>query len=118
MIQQQTKILPASEVKNNFGAIASQVRNGEYKEVIVENRGQPIVAIVGVEELQDMRAFREKKRREEALALLRQTRKEAQDQSKGKLTSEEVKTLANRFGRELVEELEKEGKVRFERKSP
>ena len=102
MIQQQTKILPASEVKNNFGAIASQVRNGEYKEVIVENRGQPIVAIVGVEELQDMRAFREKKRREEALALLRQARKEVQDQTKGKLTSEEVKTLANRFGRELV----------------
>jgi hypothetical protein len=58
----QTKTLPATKVKSNFGAIASKVQNGTYKEVVVENRGEPIVAIVGIEELQAVRAFRDKKK--------------------------------------------------------
>jgi len=33
------------------------------------------------------------------------------------LSDEEAENIADRFGRELVEDLEKEGKVRFERKS-
>jgi prevent-host-death family protein len=114
---QQTKTLPASKVQNNFGAIVKQVREGAYKEVIVENRGEPVVAIVDIEELQAMRAFREQERRKEALEELRALRAKIQARNKGKLTDEEVDEIADRFGRELVEDLEKTGKVRFERKT-
>ena len=114
---QQTKTLPASEVKNKFGAIASKVRNGEYGEVIVENHGEPVVAIVSVEELEAMKNFREHERRKKALLLLREARAEVQAHTQGNLAPEEVKTLANRFSNELVEDLEKEGKVRFEEPS-
>lgn len=48
--------------------------------------------------------------------MLREARAEVQACIKGKLTSQEVKELANRFSRELVEDLEKEGKIKFERK--
>jgi prevent-host-death family protein len=115
MIQQQTKVLPASEVKNNFGAIASQVKNGQYKEVIVENRGEPIVAIVGVGELEAMREFREKERQKDALARLKRLRARIQARLKGKLTDKDAQEIADRFSRELVEDLEREGKVKFEK---
>ena len=118
MIQQQTKTLPASEVKNNFGAIASQVKKGEYKEIIVENRGEPIVAIVGVEELEAMKEFREKERQKDALERLRALRARIQARIKGRLTDQEADEVADRFSRELIDDLEKTGKVTFERKTP
>jgi prevent-host-death family protein len=118
MIQQQTKILPASEVKNNFGAIVSQVKKGVVKAVIVENRGVPIVAIVGVDELEAMKECREKERQKNALARLKRLRARIQARIKGKLTDEEADELAERFSRELVEDLEKAGKIKFEKKVP
>ena len=113
----QTKTMPASQVKNSFGAIVSQVRNGEFKEVIVENHGEPIVAIIDVKELQAMREFRDKEKQKEALAQLRNARAQVQARLKSTLSTQKVTTIANRFSREFVEDLEKEGKVRFERKS-
>jgi prevent-host-death family protein len=115
MIQQQTKILPASEVKNNFGTIVSQVRRGEYKEVIIENRGKPIVAIVGVDELETMRELQEKERQRDTLERLKRLRSRIQARIQGKMTDKEADELAERFSRELVEDLEKEGKIKFER---
>src|SRR5579859_7259054 len=115
--QQQTKTLPASQVKNSFGAVVSQVRSGQYTAIIVENHGEPMVAIVAIGELQAMKEFREQEKRKKALAMLRQAREEVQARIKGKLTKKEADEIADRFSRELVEDLEKEGKVRFERKS-
>jgi prevent-host-death family protein len=115
---QQTKKLPASLVQNNFGAIIRQVRRGEVKEVIVENRGEPVAAIVDVEELQAMRAFREQEKRKKALQLLREARTEVQARLTKKLTDEEAMAIADRFSRELIEDLAKAGKVKFERKRP
>lgn len=114
---QSTKTLPASEVKNNFGAIASQVKNGTFVDVVVENRGEPIVAIVSMEDREALRKFREKERRQEALDRLRKVRAQVQAEVTGKLSDKEVSSVANRFSRDLVEDLEREGKVRFERKA-
>ena len=113
----QIKTLPASQVKNSFGTIVSQVHNGKYKEVIVENHGEPIVAIVDVKELKAMRDFRDKERQSKALAQLRKVREEVQARLKGSLSEKEVTKMGNRFSREFVQDLEKEGKVRFEPKS-
>jgi prevent-host-death family protein len=113
----KSKALPASQVQNNFGAIVNQVRRGEVTEVIVENRGEPVAAIVDVEELQAMRKFREQEKRKKALQQLREVRAEIQARAKEKLSDEEAMALADRFSRELIDDLVKAGKVKFERKS-
>lgn len=115
--QQQTKTLPASQVKNSFGAVVSQVRSGQYTAIIVENRGEPVVAIVAIDELQAMREFKEQEKRKKALARLRQAREEVQSRLPKKLTDREAMQIADQFSHELVEDLAKEGKVKFERKS-
>jgi prevent-host-death family protein len=114
----QSKTVTASQVQNNFGAIVNQVRRGEVKEVIVENRGEPVAAIVDMEELQAMREFREQEKRKNALKLLREARTEVHARLTKKLTDEEAMAIADRFSRELIEDLAKSGKVKFERKRP
>src|SRR5688572_29829469 len=115
---QQSKTLPASQVKNSFGAIVHDVQSGKYTEVIVENHGEPVVAIVPVKELESMKAFKEQEKRKQALNLLREARKEVQARLTKKLTDEEAMEVADRFSRELIENLAKAGKVKFERKRP
>ena len=116
-MQQQPKTIPASQVKNNFGAIVSQVQRRKYPEVIVENRGEPVVAIIPVEDLKAIKQFRERERQKEALARLRSVRARVQARIKGKLTDKEADKLADRFSREFVEDLERNGKIKFERKA-
>lgn len=113
----QSKTLPASQVQNNFGAIAQQVRNGEVKEVIVENRGEPIVAIIGMEELQAVREFQEQEKRKEALNKLRRLRERIQARTTEKLNDEQAGQIADRFSQEIAEDLAQEGKVIFEHTS-
>ncbi len=114
----KSKTVSASQVQNNFGAIVNEVRRGKVKEVIVENRGEPVAAIVDMEELQAMRKFREQEKRKQALKLLREARKEVQARLTKKLTDEEAMEIADRFSRELIEDLATSGKVKFERKRP
>lgn len=116
MMQTQTKILPASQVKNNFGTVVSQVYKGTYKEVIVENHGEPLVAIVGMEELEVMRKFRKKMKQTKALELLRLAREEVRARRPNIKTEKDAVKLANRFSREFVKDLAQDGKVKFERK--
>lgn len=114
----QSRTISASQVKNNFGTIVNQVYKGVYPEIIVENRGEPVVAIVHVKELKVMKAYKEQERRKEALAMLRNAREKVQARLKGKLTDRQAQVLADRFSRELVNDLAKEGKIKFERKTP
>ncbi len=95
----------------------SQIHTGQYQEVIVENHGEPMVAIIAVKELELMKKFREQEKRKKALEMLRGVRERVQARIKGKLTSKQVQVIANRFSREIVEDMEKEGKIRFERTS-
>lgn len=114
---QASKTIPASQVKNNFGTIVSQVHKGEYPEVIVENHGEPMVAIISIEELKAMKEFREQERQKEALEKLRSIRVRIQARIKGKLTDKETEKIADRISHELVEDLEKAGKIKFEKRT-
>lgn len=113
---QGVKALPASQVKNNFGTIVARVYRGEYPEVVVENHGEPMVAIIPVADLQTMREFRVQKKRGEALDQLRRARGQVQARLKGRMSEEEAILVAEQFSRELIEDLEKDKKIRFERK--
>ncbi len=113
----QSKTLSASQVKNSFGTLVGQVYTGKYQEIIVENHGEPLVAIVSIKDLKEMKELKEQEKRKEALASLRAVRARVQARVKGKLTGQEAESIANRFSREFVEDLEKEGKITFEKNS-
>ena len=114
----QSKTLPASLVKNSFGAIVNQVHQGRVSEVIVENHGEPIVAIIPIKDLKIMKEFKQKQKQKDALARLRNLRSNIQARIKGKLNDREAEIIAHRFSREFVEDLEKEGKIKFEKNTP
>ena len=115
-MQTQTKTLPATQVKNNFGTVVGQVHKGQYKEVIVENHGEPLVAIIDMKDLETVREFRKKRKQSEALRLLRQARDEVRARTPNIKTEKDAVKLANRFSREFVRDLANERKVKFERK--
>jgi prevent-host-death family protein len=113
--QDRTKTLPASQVKNSFGAIVSKVQSGTYDAVIVENRGEPAAAIVPVSEVSAMQERKEAERRREALAKLREARAEVQSRLTKKLTDTEAMEIADQVSYEIVDGLAASGTVRFER---
>jgi antitoxin (DNA-binding transcriptional repressor) of toxin-antitoxin stability system len=115
----QTITLPASQVQNNFGAIVKQIQNESYSEVIVANRGKPIIALIGIDELRYVRECREQVRQKNALNQLKSLRARMQAQTKDEdiLSDEESTVVANRFSHELVNDLARQGNVRFERKT-
>jgi len=107
------KIVSASEAKNKLGSIIGWVlRNND--EVIVESRGVPTVVIMSMAEYESVKALKEQARRGEALEALRRLRERVMVRNQD-LTPEEGDALADRFSREIVEDLVEEGKVRFER---
>jgi hypothetical protein len=76
-----------------------------------------IVAIVGIDELQAVRAFRDKQKSEEALALLRQARDEVQARLGKRLGDKQALRLTDRLSRKVMKDVAKSGKVKFERTS-
>ena len=107
-----SKTVSASEAKNRFGSIIGSVtKSGE--EVIVESRGKPTVAIVSMADYEGLRALKEKKRRAKALESLRQLRAESLA-ANADLTPEEGDELAERFSREVITDMIREGKLRYE----
>lgn len=115
MQQATTQTFSASKVKNSFGAIISKVQKGEYGKVIVENHGEPVAAIIDMKELGIVEELKEKERRREALARVRAIREEVQANLKEKLSEKEAMEIADRFSHELIEDMAKEGKIKFER---
>ena len=115
--QIQTKILSASKVKYNFGAIVKQIQSGKYKAVVVENHGKPTVAIIAIEELETIREYNKQKRREKALELLSSARDDIQSRLSKKLNDKEALEVADNLSREMFKDLAKHKKVKFKRKS-
>ena len=93
----------------------SKVQSGKYDAVIVENRGEPVAAIVPVSEVPAMQERKEAERRRQALAQLREARAEVQSRLTKKLTDAEAMEIANRVSREIIDDLATSGEVKFER---
>ncbi len=106
------RTVSATEAKNRLGALIEWIRQ-HRDEVIVESRGEPAVVIMSADEYEAVKALREQARRREALEQLRELRARAQARN-ADLAPAEADALAERFSRELVEDLAREGTVRFE----
>jgi hypothetical protein len=81
--------------------------------VIVDATGTPRAAIIPIERYQHLRDLDLAEKRARALELLDQIEAEYAAQP-NKLTPEEVEELADRFSREMVDDLVRDGKIRFE----
>lgn len=107
------KTLSSNEVKQRWGAVMGSVSKGE-DEIIVESHGKPKVAVISYNEFEAFQDFRKKQRRAAAYARLKELERRIGDKNKD-LTEEQIDELANRFSHEFIEDLAREGKIRFER---
>ena len=102
----------ATEAKNKLGSLIGWVaETGD--EVIVENHGEPAAVLISVTEYDELRTLREKERRARMLEEMRALRRKSLARN-ADLTPEEGEALAERFAREVIEDMVKEGKIRFE----
>lgn len=107
------KTVSASEAKNRLGAIIGWVLQNK-DEVIVESRGEPKVVVVPFSEYEQMKEIKEQVRRREALAKLEKLREKVRARNQD-LTGQEADALADRFSREVIEDMAKEGKIKFKK---
>lgn len=104
--------LSASEAKRRLGEVISTVAD-DGAEVIVENHGRPRAAIIPIDAYEQYQHLREKARRAAAFEEIQQIRERVRQRNQD-LTQEQAETLANRFVREVVEDMVAEGKIRFQ----
>ena len=107
------KTVSATEAKNRLGAIIGWVLQTK-DEVIVESRGEPKVVVVPFSEYERLKGIREQVRRQEALAKLEKLRECVRSRNRD-LSGEEADALADRFSREIIEDMAREGKIKFKK---
>jgi prevent-host-death family protein len=110
--QSMPKTVSASEAKNNLGSLLKWVGKDD-ESVIVENRGAPAAAIISIAEYEQLQVLKEKARREEALAGLRQLRAQIQERNKD-LTLEEADAIADEITRDAINSLIAKGTIWLE----
>ena len=106
-----SRTVSASEAKNKLGALIGWVLENK-EEVIVASRGDPKVVLVPYAEYEEMLKIKEQVRRRQALAKLEKLRQRVSGRNQD-LTPEQAEALADRFIREVVADMVKEGKIRF-----
>ena len=107
------KSVSSNEAKNRFGAMLGYV-NDQDDEVIVESHCKPKAFIMSISAYEEVRALREKQRRADILARLRELEARQRELNKD-LTEEQANELAVRFSREMIDDLAAEGKLVFAR---
>lgn len=107
------RTMSSNEAKQQWGSIMSSVGNGG-DEVIVESHGKPKVAVVSYGEYQEFQKVRKQLQRAEAVAAFDALSARIGDRNSD-LSQEQIADLANRFAHEMYEDLEREGKITFER---
>jgi prevent-host-death family protein len=115
--QQNEEAMPkkvsASEAKNRLGAIMGWVVEHQ-DEVIIESRGEPTVVLMPFSEYEKTKELREQDRRRKALAQLESLRERVSARNQD-LNEEQAMELADRFVREVIDEMVEEGKIKFKK---
>lgn len=107
-----TRTVTTTEAKAKLSELLGWVRE-QREAVIVENRGEPRAVILSFDEFEAFRELKERQRRREAVERLRRLRDQVRARNQD-LTDEGAEEIAERFSREFVEDLVREGKVRFQ----
>jgi prevent-host-death family protein len=107
------RTVTASEAKNQLGSIVGWVLENQ-DEVIIKSHGEPKAVIMSFDEYEKMQMLKEQARRKEALERLRTLRESVRERNQD-LTEEQAMEIADRFTREVIDEMAAEGKIKFER---
>ena len=105
------KRVSASEAKTRFGAIVDWTLESN-DDVIVESYGKPTVVIMPFVEYQKVLGLREQARRQQALAVLEELRRQVQTRNQD-LDESQAEELADRFTRDVVEDMVAEKKTKY-----
>ncbi|MGI8403903.1 MAG: type II toxin-antitoxin system Phd/YefM family antitoxin [Thermomicrobiales bacterium] len=110
--QRPTRTVSSNDAKQNWGSVIGSVSAGE-DEVIVESHGKPKVVVISFEEYKSVQELREKQRRAALLERFRALSERIGNRNND-LTDQQIDELSNRFSHEFIEDLAREGKIRFE----
>ena len=107
------RTVTATEAKVRLGSIMKWI--SEKKEaIIIESRGQPTVVLIPFQEYEEIKALQEEERRRQALARLEALAERVGARNQD-LSLKEAEELADRFTREVIEEMIEEGKLSYDR---
>jgi prevent-host-death family protein len=106
------RTVSATEAKDKLGGIMAWARKNR-DDIIIESRGQPNAVIVSIEEYQRILTWRERARREEALARLERLRQRIGDRNQD-LSDQEAGAIADEISREAVDSLIRKGKISYQ----
>lgn len=105
------RTISATEAKVNFGAVTQQVID-DGEPVIVENHGQPRVAIVPVQNLERLAELEAQERQRDALDRIQQLQAEVAGRNQD-LTEEQADAIADDVVRTAVNALFDKDLVRY-----
>lgn len=108
------KAVSTTEAKNKLTALIAWVREHQ-DEVIVESHGEPRAVLISFDEYEKLKLLKEQERRRLALEQLRQLKAEVRARNQDIETEEQAVSIADRFVREVIDDMVEEGKIRFER---
>ncbi len=110
------KAVSTTEAKNKLTALITWVRENR-DEVIVESHGEPRAVLMSFEEYEKLQALKEQQRRRDALDKLRQLKAEVRTRNQDIETEQQAVAIADRFVREVIDDMVAEGKITFEHDS-
>jgi prevent-host-death family protein len=94
------KTISATQAKNQFGALVESISSGEG-DIIVANRGEPIVAIIPAEKYDTLLRLLKEERHRDAAATLRRLSADIQAQNPD-ITEELANEISNRAVRDIA----------------
>jgi PHD/YefM family antitoxin component YafN of YafNO toxin-antitoxin module len=107
------RTISTNDVEDRLSSAISWVEE-HGDDVIVETAGHPRAVIMSFTDYEQMRDLRDRVRRGEARKRLHQLKQEVSNRNRD-LTDEEAMALADRFVREVIDDLAREGRLVFER---
>lgn len=106
------KTMTATDVKVRLGAMIDwTVEEGD--ELIIESRGKPKAVLMSYAEFEEVQRLREDARRQDALRQLQALAERVSERNKD-LNQESADALADRFVRDVIDDMTAEGTIRFE----
>jgi prevent-host-death family protein len=112
-VEEMTRTISATEAKARLSSLINWAINNR-DEVVVESRGKPKAAILPYESYKQFKELREQDRRRKLLAELEDLAAIVQSRNTD-LTDEAAEGLADRFSREVIDEMVEEGKIKYQR---
>ena len=107
-----TKTVSVSETRQKLSSFLNWVKNSQ-NDVVIQNRGQAEAVIIPFADYELLQEARERRRRQEAVAELREIAEEVNARNK-RMTEDEAQEIAAAITDEAISNLANKGQVKFQ----